>query len=94
MNDHLINIRIDKQRLERVRRLRASGVTLSELVRDAIDRQYEELVKSRKHLDVDAMLEEIYLQHPDPPRLPARDYDVHERGQARNAILRKLRRKR
>jgi hypothetical protein len=93
MNSRLVNVRLDEQRLERARRLRASGIALSDLVRDAIDRRYEQLVKSSKGRDVEAIMNEIYEQHPDPPGLPPRDYDVHRRHEARKAILRKIRKK-
>ena len=63
-------------------------------MRDAIDRQYEQLVKSSKRRDIEAIMKEIYDQYPDPPGLLTRDYDVHDRGEARRAIFGKLRRKR
>lgn len=94
MNSRLVNVRLDEQRLERARRLRANGIALSDVVRDAIDRQYEQLVKSFKARDVEATMKEIYEQYPDPPGLPPREYDVHHRDEARSAILGKLRNKR
>ena len=94
MTTRLVNVRLDKQRLERARRLRAKGITLSDLVRDAIDRQYDLLVESSKDRNVEEIMNEIYREYPDPPRMPLRDYDVHNRDQARTAILRKLRKKR
>ena len=94
MNSRLVNVRLDEQRLKRARRLRAKGITLSDLVRDAIDREYAQLVKSSRARDVGAIMEEIYRLYPDPAELPKRDYDVHDRDQARKAILRRFRRKR
>ena len=94
MSSRLVNVRLDERRLERARRLRAQGIPLSKLVRDAIDREYEHVVKTSKHFDVEAVMNEIYRQYPDPPDLPPRDYDVGERRAARDAILQKLRRKR
>ena len=94
MTSRLVNVRLDAQRLEMARRLRANGITLSDLIRDAIDRQYQQLVTSSKSRDVKAVMKEIYRQYPDPPDLPPQDYDVHDRNQAKMAILRKLRRKR
>ena len=92
-----MNVRLDERRLERARRLRASGIPLSDLVREAIDRQYEELIKPSTPRDIVGIMKEIYAQFPDPPGppgLPSRGYDIHDRRQARQAILRKLRRKR
>ena len=94
MNKRLVNVRLDEQRLERARRLRDNGIALSDLVRDAIDRRYEQLVKSSRGRDVEAIMKEIYEQYPDPPGLPPRSYDVHDRHEAMSAILRKLGKKR
>jgi post-segregation antitoxin (ccd killing protein) len=94
MNSRLVNVRLDEQRLERARRLRAKGIALSDLVRDAIDRQYEQLVKSSARRDVEGIMKQIYEQYPDSPGLPPRNYDVHRRDEARSAVLRKLRHKR
>jgi hypothetical protein len=44
-------------------------------------------------LDVAAIMRRIFEQHPDPPNLAPRRYDVHDRAAARRAILRRLRRK-
>jgi hypothetical protein len=38
------------------------------------------------------MIRRILDEHPDPPDLPPRDYDVRDRRAARAAIVRKLRR--
>ncbi len=94
MSSRLVNVRLDERRLERVRKLRARGITLSDLVRDAIDRQYEQIVKSGDRRDIDAIMTEIYQRHPDPRGLPPRNYHVHDRRAARKAVLRKLGRKR
>src|SRR5262245_38954842 len=91
MKGRLINVRLDEPRLERARRLRNHGITLSELVRDAIDRQYEQLIQSSQTRDVKSIMSEIYEKYPDPPGLPVRDYDVQDSGQARAAIRRRLR---
>ena len=60
MTKRLVNVRLDEQRLERARRLRDNGIALSDLVQDAIDRRYEQLVKSSKDRDVEAIMEAIY----------------------------------
>ena len=94
MNSRLVNVRLDARRLERARRLRAQGIALSKLVRDAIDREYEQSFKTSKSRDVEAIMKEIYQQYPDPHGLPPRDYSVHNRREAADAILRKLRSRR
>jgi len=93
MTSRLINVRLDERRLQRVRRLRAKGISISDLLRDAIDRQYEEITKQRKPRDIESMLKQLYAQYPDPVDLPPREYDVHDRRQAKEAISRMLRRK-
>jgi hypothetical protein len=42
--------------------------------------------------DARAIIRRIFEVYPDPPDLPPRDYDVHDRRAARAAILRKVRR--
>lgn len=91
MNSRLVNVRLDEQRIRKARKLRAEGIPLSNLVRDAIDQQYERLIESSKPRDVEAVMRRIYEQCPDPPDSPLRDYDVHDRAEAREAIRRKLR---
>jgi len=94
MSGRLVNVRLDEKQLRRVRKLRGAGIPLSELVREAIDRRYEQVVESSRPFDVDVIMKRIYEECPDPADLPARDYDVHDRAEARRAILRKLRTRR
>jgi hypothetical protein len=93
MTTRLVNVRLDEERTRKARALRASGIAVSDLLRDAIDRRYEQVVRSPKGLDVSAIMGRIFEQHPDPPNLAPRRYDVHDRAAARRAILRRLRRK-
>jgi hypothetical protein len=91
MNARLINVRLDAERLRKVRRLRENGVALSDLVRQAIDERFESLSKPARSSAVKAIIAGIFEQYPDPPDLPPRTYDVHERKAARAAIVRKVR---
>lgn len=93
MGAHLVNVRLDADRLRKVRTLRDRGVTLSEVVRTAIDERFAALWEATDG-DVSTAIRRILKQHPDPDDLPPRDYDVHDRRAARAAILRKLRPKR
>ena len=88
MNTRLVNVRLDERRIERARRLRAKGITLSDLVRDAIDRQYEDLVESSRHKDAKTLMDQIYEEFPDPAGVARRGYDVHNRRQAAAKALR------
>jgi len=93
MRSRLINVRLDADRLRKVRRLRERGVALSEVVREAIDARHSKL-QSRSSADAKAIIQRIFERYPDPPDRPAREYDVHDRRAARRAILRKIRRRR
>lgn len=92
MTTRLVNVRLDQERLRKAQTLRESGVTLSNLVREAIDERFDELAGSGTVRDLKAVMARIFEQYPDPPDLPPRGYDVHDRDEARRAIIRKLRR--
>jgi hypothetical protein len=91
MTSRLVNVRLDEARLRKARTLRESGVALSDLVREAIDDRFEELAGSGTARDLGAVMKRIFEQYPDPPSLPPRGYDVHDRHAARRAIVAKLR---
>jgi hypothetical protein len=89
----LINIRLDTADARKAALLRSEGVEISSLVREAIRAEYARRKASRKDRRPAAeILAEIYARNPAPPGEPPRDYDVHDRRQAREAILRKLKR--
>lgn len=90
MASRLVNVRLDEERLRKARTLRETGVTLSQLVRDTIDTRFEEVAARR---DVAAIMKRIFEQYPDPHRLRRPTCDVHDRRQARKAILRRLTRR-
>jgi hypothetical protein len=93
MSNRLVNVRVDEEHLRKARRLRSGGIVLSDLIREAIDTQYERLVRSGGNRDVEAIMKEIYDRYPDPPGLPPREYNVADRVAARKAIRNKLRKK-
>lgn len=86
----MLNVRLDSERLRKAQTLRRRGVTLSDVVREAIDERFSEL-QATTRVDAKAVVRRIFEQHPDPRDLPPRDYDVHDRHAARRAITRKLR---
>jgi hypothetical protein len=90
MGSRLFNVRLDEERVRKVRSLRERGLALSDVVREAIDERFAAL-RSETRPDVKAIVRAIFERYPDPPDQPARDYDVHDRRAARGAILRKLR---
>lgn len=90
VSSRLVNVRLDADRLRKARRLRARGITLSDVVREAIDREYEAVESASAPTDVPALARRIFEDHPDPPDLPPREYDVHDAKAARVAIRRRL----
>ena len=94
MKSRLVNVRLDTDRIRKVRTLRERGLGLSDVVREAIDERYAALHRSTAPLDARALLRDIFEQHPDPPDLPERDDDLHDRRAAGAAIMRRLRRSR
>lgn len=92
MSSRLVNVRLDAERLRKAQMLRERGVALSDVVREAIDERFAALRGSGSQFDVRAIVRRIFDEHPDPPDLPPRAYDVHDPRAARAAILRKLRR--
>lgn len=93
MASRLVNVRLDEDRIRKVQELRERGVGLSDVVREAIDERHAAL-RSSGPPDVRSIVREAFEQHPDPPGLPKREYDVHDRRAAGAAILRRLRRRR
>ncbi len=91
MGSRLVNVRLDEERVRKAQTLRARGVALSDVVREAIDERFAALRRSQSQPDVRTIVRRIFEQYPDPPDLPSRDYDVHDRRAARVAILRKIR---
>jgi len=89
MKPRLVNVRLDADRLRKARALRKRGVALSDVVREAIDERYGQ-EHATSLTDAKALIERLFEQHPDPPDLPARSYDVHDRAAARRAIIRRL----
>lgn len=89
MRSRLVNVRLDADRLRKARSLRKRGVALSDVVREAIDERYGR-EHSSPHTDAKALIRRLFEQHPDPPDLPARGYDVHDRAAARRAIMRRV----
>jgi hypothetical protein len=89
----LLNVRLNDEDARIADHLRRAGVEISSLVREALRAEYARRKNGRKdRRPASEILSEIYARNPAPPDDPARDYDVHDRNQAREAILRKLKR--
>jgi hypothetical protein len=84
-----MNVRLDEQRSRKARALRENGVSLSEIVREAIDDRFEKL-NVRGKRNARTIMASIFAEYPDPPGIQPRSYDVHDSRQARTAIRRKI----
>jgi hypothetical protein len=93
MSSKLVNIRLDAERLRKTLVLRARGIRLSDVVRDAIDERFAALERADAPRDVRAIVTQLFESYPDPPDLPRRSYGVHARPTTRRAIQRTLRSK-
>lgn len=91
MSSRLINVRLDADRLRKALSLRKNGITLSDVVREAIDERYEKL-RTTSSKDIGGLVRRLFDEHPDPPDIAPRDYDVHDRKSARTAIAHRIRR--
>lgn len=93
MSSRLVNVRLDEERLRKARMLREKGVTLSDVIREAIDERFETLNRSTEVRDIRNMIGRIFEKYPDRAGLPRQAYSVRDRKAARAAILQKLRRR-
>jgi hypothetical protein len=91
VGSRLTNVRLDADRRHKAQQLRERGVSLSDVLRQAIDERWSKLSAGR---DVAEIITQMFEQYPDPPDLPPRAYDVHDRRAARDAIVRRLHRRR
>jgi hypothetical protein len=90
MKKRLLNVRLDEEHVRKVEALRRQGVTLSDLVREAIDARYAASATREREFDAKRLTDELFDLYPDPADLPPREYDVADRRAARAAIRRKL----
>jgi hypothetical protein len=95
MASRLVNVRLDEERLRKARALRKKGITLSDLVRTAIDERYQQAISSRGPRDMREILARLDSEYPLTAKdFPPLQYDVHDRHQAAAAIRKRLGRKR
>ncbi len=95
MSSRLVNVRLDEERLRKAKALREKGITLSDLIRTAIDERYEQALSSRGPRDVRAIFARLDAEFPITAKgLPPLRYDVHDRRQAATAVRKRLNRRR
>jgi hypothetical protein len=85
---------LDADRLRKARKLRERGIALSDVVRAAIDERFLQMQSAPPDGTTAAVMRRIFDEYPDPPDLPPRGYDVHDRVAARRAVRRAVSRKR
>ena len=64
MTSRLVNVRLDADRLRKAQTLRARGMALSDVVREAIDERFAALRRRESRLDVRAIIRRIFEQYP------------------------------
>lgn len=94
MPSRLVNVRLDEARLRKIRRLRAEGIALAEVVRDAIDARHDAITGQPSRHNAADVVRRILEAHPDPARQRRRRYDVHDAASARGGIETRLKRRR
>jgi hypothetical protein len=90
MTSRLVNVRLDAERLRKASWLRERGIALSDVLREAIDARYGEVVARNDGESAGTILTSILERFPDPPDLPERTYDVHDAAAARRAVRTRL----
>lgn len=93
MKSRLINVRLDEDRVRKARRLRARGVVLSDLVRDAIDARFEAVSKADEPRAARDVVADLFIRFPDDDKVAPRNYAVADAQAARKAIREKLTRR-
>ena len=91
----LLNVRLGPEDSRIAAELRKGGVRLSRVVREALRTAYagRSTGGGRRRRPSDVMAE-IYAQLPDPPGLPRRRVDLHDRRSVRRAVVARARRRR
>jgi hypothetical protein len=89
----LLNVRLDPEDAARVKALRARGIRVSTLVRSAIRAAYER-EGARGPADVQRILDEVYAQHPSPPKAALARPDTRDRRKVQRYVRSRLRQRR
>jgi post-segregation antitoxin (ccd killing protein) len=90
----LINVRLDAEDARKAAQLRRKGVQISAIVREAIRAEYERRrTRKRGERKASDVVDAIIARHPRADDEPPRDYNVHDRHEARAAILKSLQKK-
>ncbi len=89
----LLNIRLGPDDVARVRALRARGVKLSQLLREAIRAEHDRRTQIPRGRDAEEAMAEIYAQHPCGEAGDRQGFDAHRRRRFRKEVARHVRRR-
>lgn len=89
----LLNVRLDPEDAAKVRVLRASGVNVSHLLRQAIRAEHHRRTQLPREGSVRDVLEEIYSQYPVEDTGTQQRFDPHDRRRFRKVVGRHVRRR-
>jgi predicted nuclease with RNAse H fold len=85
----LFNVRLSPEDARLVERLRARGISLSEVMRRAVRKEAAEL--KDEPVDADALIEDLLTQFPTPAAVPSQRPDATDRHAVREHIRKRLR---
>ena len=92
MATRLINVRLAAADVSKVDTLKAQGVNVSEIVRQAIRAEYSRRSNGhRDKRDVKTLLEEVYARYPVPDDTPRASVDTRDRKASREWITQRVR---
>ena len=80
------NVRSDTKRRRKARKPAASGRNPAEAVGDAFDTKGVQRVRAATRANRAAIIGTIFDRFPDPTDQPPQDHDVHNAGEAREAV--------
>jgi hypothetical protein len=87
-----INVRLGKEEARMAARLRASGVEISTLVRDAIRHEYGRRIETDAAKQAPQLVRRILTELPDPPDCAPPGFSIQDRKAVRRHIQEGLRR--
>jgi hypothetical protein len=85
-----LNVRLTAEETRMAERLRAEGVQISGLVREAIRAEYERRIERLGEASPAAVARRILADLPDPPDLPPRTFAATDRKALRRHIAERL----
>jgi hypothetical protein len=94
MGAKLLNVRLGPEDERLVQKLKARGISISEIVRRALRDEVRELDKASTPVDTDRMLEEMFRLYPDPPGSTKSRPDATDRRAVAEHIRKQLRARR